>query len=90
MSSVAMDKEDAMLQVWLNKVTSTSVKVWVENPEIVKESGFMGTTYTTFRVLLKASDGELVGVRHRFSEFEQLRNALKVYQPIIIKRSFFC
>jgi hypothetical protein len=59
---------------WLAAVTSTTAKCWVENPETVKESGFMTTkTYTTYRVLLKASDGELAACRHRFSDFETLR-----------------
>lgn len=63
---------------WLAKVSSTDVRIWVENPETIKVSGLMGKSYTTFRVLLKASDGELVGIRHRYSEFETLRNTLKV------------
>jgi hypothetical protein len=59
---------------WLSAVTSTDTKCWVENPETIKESGFMTTkTYTTYRVLLKSSDGELTACRHRFSEFEALR-----------------
>lgn len=59
---------------WLAAVTSTNAKCWVENPESMKESGFMSSkTYTTYRVLLKGSDGELTACRHRFSDFETLR-----------------
>jgi hypothetical protein len=68
---------------WITYVSGIDVKVWVENPETLKESGFMGKTYVTFRVLLKASDGELVGVRHRFSEFDTLRGVLKVFITLI-------
>lgn len=63
---------------WLQTVTSTTATCWVENPETVKESGFMtSTTFTTYRVLLKASDGELTACRHRFSDFEALRDNLR-------------
>jgi hypothetical protein len=66
------------IEEWLTQVTSSDYKVWVENPETVKESGFMGKTYITFRVLLKSSDTELIAVRHRFSEFCSLRDILRV------------
>lgn len=66
------------IEEWLTHVTSSDFKVWVENPETMKESGFMGKTYTTFRVLLKSSDTELIAVRHRFSEFVTLREILRV------------
>lgn len=64
---------------WLQSVMSTSAKCWVENPETVKESGFMKSkSFITYRVLLKASDGELIACRHRFSDFETLRDNLRV------------
>lgn len=64
---------------WLSTVTSTNTKCWAENPETVKESGFMTTkTFTTYRILLKASDGELTACRHRFSDFDTLRDNLRV------------
>mmetsp|Transcript_602 Transcript_602/g.1010 ORF Transcript_602/g.1010 Transcript_602/m.1010 type:complete len:542 (+) Transcript_602:52-1677(+) len=73
---------DETIQTWLHHVTNTDVKIWVENPETVKDSGFMAKSYTTFRVLLKSSDSELIGVRHRFSEFCALRDVLKAkYTP---------
>lgn len=63
---------------WLSTVTSTNTKCWAENPETVKESGFMTTkTFTTYRILLKASDGELIACRHRFSDFDTLRDNLR-------------
>lgn len=66
------------VEEWLSHITVSDFKVWVENPETMKESGFMGKTYTTFRVLLKSSDTELIAVRHRFSEFVTLRDILRV------------
>lgn len=69
---------DSTVADWINYVSNVTVKVWVENPETLKEPGLMGKSYTTFRVLLKSSDGILVGVRHRFSEFDTLRSVLKV------------
>lgn len=69
--------EKRVIDEWVNNVSNIDVKVWVENPETLKESGLMGKTYTTFRVLLKATDGELVGVRHRYSEFDSLRSMLQ-------------
>jgi hypothetical protein len=68
---------DQSIEEWLTQVTVSDYKIWVENPEIMKESGFMGKSYTTFRVLLKSSDTELIAVRHRFSEFCLLRDILK-------------
>ena len=59
---------------WLSVLSTTSVKCWVENPETMKETKFMKSiTFTTYRVLLKGSDGELTACRHRFSDFETLR-----------------
>jgi hypothetical protein len=65
---------NATVTQWLSAVTSTNTKCWAENPESVKEAGFMSSkSYTTYRVLLKASDGELTATRHRFSDFDVLR-----------------
>jgi hypothetical protein len=69
------------IEEWLAQVTTADYKVWVENPETQKESGFMGKSFITFRVLLKSSDTELIAIRHRFSEFCQLRDILRV-RPI--------
>ena len=73
------------LDNWYRTNEETIVRVWIENPEILTEKKFMGVekSFTTFRVLLKSSSGELVGVRHRFSEFETLRDNLAGrYSPI--------
>lgn len=67
------------IEEWLTNITNSDYKIWVENPETIKESGFMSKTYTTFRVLLKSSDNELIAIRHRFSEFVLLRDILRVY-----------
>jgi hypothetical protein len=66
------------IEEWLTCVSSADYKVWVENPETIKESGFMGKTYTTFRVVLKSPNTHLMTIRHRFSEFCTLRDILKV------------
>lgn len=76
------------IEEWLTKVTCSDSKVWVENPETIKESGFMGKSYTTFRVLLKSSESELIAIRHRFSEFVLLRDILRVFF-IFISHYFF-
>lgn len=71
------------IEEWLSLVTSSDYKVWVENPETIKESGFMGKSYTTFRILLKSSESELIAIRHRFSEFVLLRDILRVFDILI-------
>ena len=67
------------LESWFASCEETSVKIWVENPEILveKKFGLKQKNYTTFRVLMKSSSGDLVGVRHRYSEFETLRENLR-------------
>jgi hypothetical protein len=67
------------LETWYAKCEETAVKIWVENPEILQEIkfGLQKKSYTTFRVLMKSSSGDLVGVRHRYSEFETLRENLR-------------
>lgn len=68
------------LEAWYTTCEQTSVKIWVENPEVLVEKTFLGAakkSYTTFRVLMKSSSGEVVGVRHRYSEFETLRENLR-------------
>ena len=73
------------IEDWLTSVSHSESKVWVENPETIKESGFMGKTYTTFRVLLKSSDNELLTIRHRFSEFVSLRDIFSVCNDLVSK-----
>ena len=53
------------------------LKVWCEDPETNKETKtFVTKTYLTYRVLLKQDGRDLVGVRHRYSEFETLRSSI--------------
>jgi hypothetical protein len=73
------------LETWYAQCEEVSVKIWVENPEVLSEKkfGLQKKNYTTFRVLMKSSSGELVGVRHRYSEFETLReNLVDRYLPL--------
>ena len=67
------------LESWYKSNEETTIKIWVENPEILveKKFGVQKKSYATFRVLMKSSSGELVCVRHRFSEFETLRENLR-------------
>ena len=52
-------------------------KVWCEDPETNKETKtFVTKTYLTYRVLMKQDGRDLVGVRHRYSEFETLRSSI--------------
>lgn len=54
-----------------------SLKVWCEDPETNKEAKtFVTKTYLTYRVLLKQDGRDLIGVRHRYSEFETLRSSI--------------
>ena len=63
---------------WLEHFQASEAKIWAEDPESNTEKvAFMSKVYLTYRVLLKCLGRDLVGVRHRFSEFEAMRNELK-------------
>lgn len=51
-------------------------EVHVEEPETVK-GGLLSKSYLTYRILSKQVGRDLVGVRHRYSEFESVRKMLK-------------
>ena len=66
---------------WLDTFHASDAKVWVEDPETNTEKvgGFLGISksYITFRILLKCLGRDIIGVRHRFSEFETMRNEMQ-------------
>lgn len=68
------------VQEWLDSFHNSEARVWVEDPESNTEKvagGFISKQFFTFRILLKCLGRDVLGVRHRFSEFETMRNELK-------------
>jgi hypothetical protein len=68
------------VQEWLDAFHASDAKVWCEDPESMIEKlagGFVTKKYYTFRILLRSLGRDIIGVRHRFSEFETMRNAVK-------------
>jgi len=69
---------------WISAQCGASMKVeaWCEDPEMNK-GGLLTKSYLTYRMLLKRTGSDLIGVRHRYSEFEAVRKALKDrYYPL--------
>src|SRR4051812_36207226 len=71
------------LKEWLEGFSSQSVQVWCEDPETSITAGVLSKSYLTYRILMKQVGRDIVGVRHRYSEFEALRTQLKDrYSPL--------
>lgn len=67
---------------WLDGFSQQQMQIWCEDPETNTEKiagGVMGMgkTYVTYRIMMKQVGRDVVGVRHRYSEFETLRNSLR-------------
>eukprot|EP01038_Epipyxis_sp_PR26KG_P008420 gene8420-11388_t len=65
---------------WLDAFSTAPISIWCEDPETNIEKivgGVLGKTYFTYRILLKQPGRDIVGARHRYSEFELLRTSLK-------------
>lgn len=65
---------------WLLNFSSQSVQIWCEDPETSVEKvagGVIDKTFLTYRVLMKQVGRDIIGVRHRYSEFEGLQKSLK-------------
>jgi hypothetical protein len=67
---------------WLDGFSQQQMQIWCEDPETIVEKigagGFgIGKSYVTYRILMKQVGRDIVGVRHRYSEFETLRNSLR-------------
>lgn len=67
---------------WIESFTQQQMQIWCEDPETNTEKiagGVMGMgkTYVTYRILMKQVGRDIIGVRHRYSEFETLRNSLR-------------
>eukprot|EP01035_Chromulina_nebulosa_P020183 gene20183-26201_t len=61
---------------WLEISSKSTVKIWCEDPETNK-GGIVTKSYLTYRILLKQVGRDVIGIRHRYSEFESLRLLLK-------------
>lgn len=77
MSSESKDPNE-----WLDGFSQQQMQIWCEDPETNVEKiagGVMGIgkSYVTYRILMKQVGRDIVGVRHRYSEFETLRNSLR-------------
>lgn len=67
---------------WLDSFSQQQIQIWCEDPEsnVEKIAGGVlgvGKTFVTYRILMKQVGRDIVGVRHRYSEFEALRNSLR-------------
>lgn len=76
----------ASLQEWLDNFQQQNVAIWCDDPEAHKEKiagGLGGKTYLSYRILYKQAGRDVVGVRHRYSEFESMRVELRDrYHPL--------
>lgn len=71
------------LRDWLEGFSNQSAQIWCEDPETSTTVGVISKTYLTYRILMKQVGRDVVGVRHRYSEFEALRTQLKDrYAPL--------
>jgi hypothetical protein len=70
-----MDAQE--LKDWLGNFSNQNVQIWCEDPETATTVGIMSKTYLTYRILMKQIGRDVVGIRHRYSEFESLRTSLK-------------
>lgn len=73
-------------QDWLENSLKQQVSIWCEDPELNTEKiarGIVEKTYLTYRILYKQIGRDLIAVRHRYSEFENLRLELRDrYHPL--------
>ncbi|RYH24953.1 hypothetical protein EON65_16120 [archaeon] len=77
------------VQEWLESTLSQHFAIVCEEPEVVEKSsgGMLGSVlkkpYVTYRIRYKMPGRDSVTVRHRFSEFEQVRSELRDrYHPL--------
>ncbi|KAJ1434685.1 hypothetical protein B484DRAFT_417365 [Ochromonadaceae sp. CCMP2298] len=68
------------IQEWLDQ---QPIAIWCEDPETNHDKlgtgvlAQIGKSYLTYRILMKQVGRDVVGVRHRYSEFEALRKSLR-------------
>ena len=75
----------AVFADWLEAFNDAEYIAWVDNAETCTEKvAFMTKQYITFRISTKsAKENAVTSYRHRFSEFETMRNELKsTYLPL--------
>jgi hypothetical protein len=75
-------KMEGEIHDWLVQFSEQPIKIWCEDPETNQEkigNGVLaiGKTFLTYRILMKQVGRDLVGVRHRYSEFQALRKSLR-------------
>ncbi len=77
---VSMSEPNQTVNEFFFAFSNADVSVWVEDPLSHKEPGkFVGSkSFLTYQVIQKTPGRDAVGKRHRFSEFEKLRESLKV------------
>jgi hypothetical protein len=81
-AEMSTDRNSGELGEWLDSFTHQQIQIWCEDPEsnVEKIAGGVlgvGKTFVTYRILMKQVGRDIVGVRHRYSEFEALRNSLR-------------
>lgn len=79
--------DEELLRDFFNVKAEALPAIWVEDPEEMKEvvSSWMGIekTFLSYRILLKQAGRDVVGIRHRYSEFEKVRTDLLLqYCPL--------
>lgn len=65
------------IREWLTTFSNQTVQIWCEDPETTTVPGVITKSYLTYRILMKQFGRDIVGIRHRYSEFEALRTILK-------------
>lgn len=65
------------VQDWLERFSPQNVQIWCEDPETTSSGGLMAKSYLTYRILMKQIGRDIVGTRHRYSDFETLRDGLR-------------
>ena len=71
------------LMDWLAQQQSQEHKIWLEEPEVVKEGGVLSKSFVRYTVCYMQEKARLVRIKHRYSEFEAVQQALAaMYGPL--------
>jgi hypothetical protein len=72
------------VQEFFHLFANQPVSIYVEDPISTIEPGFIGSkTFLSYKVIIKQRGRDAVGVRHRYSDFENLRKELtERYSPL--------
>jgi hypothetical protein len=67
---------------WLTEQQAQEHRIWLEEPEVVKEGGMLSKSFVRYTICYM-QDKKLVRVKHRYSEFEMVQQALVgMYGPL--------